>query len=452
MTTSVVEAPAAKIGVRTASRATIAEVLLVLVLAATAIVVLYQQAQRQSFSVDESRWIATSRYFWITFVDRDVLGPAWQPNYIVLTHPPVARYIIGAGLALQGWSPDDLNGRYDTDRSRDFNRRAGNIPSRELLNDARNVVLLFAVVATLLLYPIGRSVGGALGWGLAGPLSGVTAVVLALAHPLLATVWTRALAESVLAFFCLLAIWFAIHLARASGGSRTRFGWALGLGLSVGLATATKLSGSLVAAGLVLYVAARQALRLWQERRLVGLGPWIDAGLAAVLFFVVVNPLLYPNPAWRSVLLFEHRRDEMEQQALGTPRLAIPNDVTVRAAMMYRRTFLDWGTFEARFGLPLDAPLAAIGLGVVAFVTWRAIRRRESLGPPTLLLCWTAAVYVVSTVNFGFDSSHYVAPLATVAVLLQAVALAALVTLAVRLVRRPSRTAARDLSDAPTAA
>ena len=187
----------------------------------------------------------------------------------------------------------------------------------------------------------------------------------------------------------------------------------------------------------MLYVTARQALRLWHERSLAGLGPWIDAGLAAALVFVAVNPLLYPNPAWRSVMLFEHRRDEMEQQALGTPRLAIPNDVSVRATMMYRRTFEDWGTFDARAGLPLDGPLAALGLGVVAFATWRSIRRREALGPPALLLCWTLAVYVVSTVNFGFDSSHYVAPPATVAVLLQAVALAGLVTAVVRLVRRP---------------
>src|SRR5215211_5054954 len=102
-------------------RAMIAEILLVLAIAVLATVVLRQQALRQVFSVDESRWIASSRYFWITFVDRDVLGPDWEPNYIVLTHPPVARYIIGFGLALQGWSPDDLNGRYDTDRSREFN-------------------------------------------------------------------------------------------------------------------------------------------------------------------------------------------------------------------------------------------------------------------------------------------------------------------------------------------
>ena len=412
-------------------RGTIAEGVLVAVLALCAVVVLYQQAQRQSFSVDESRWIATSRYFWITFVDRDVFGPAWQPNYLVLTHPPVARYIIGFGLSLQGWSPDELNGRYDTDRSRDFNRRAGNIPSRELIDAARRVVLLFAVGATMLLYPIGRS--------LAGPGAGAAAVILALVHPLLATLWTRALAESVLAFFCLLVFWLAIRVAALAAGQRSRFAWSIGLGVSVGLATATKLSGALAGVGLVLFVLVRQAARWWTERTWSGIGSWTDAGMAAVLTFVLVNPLLYPNPVMRTVMLFEHRREEMQQQALGTPRLAIPDDLSVRAEVMVRRTFLDWGTFQERFGVPLDALLAVVGLGATLVATWRSIRQRVPLGPSTLLLCWTLAVYGVSTVNFGFDSSHYIAPPATVAVLLQAVALAMLATGAARLLERLRR-------------
>jgi hypothetical protein len=409
-------------------RATIAEAILVVALAVSAVVVLYQQALRQPFSVDESRWIATSRYFWITFVERDLLGPAWQPGYIVLTHPPVARYVIGLGLALQGWSPDELNGRYDTDRSRDFNRRAGNIPTRELLNDARKVVLLFAVGATMLLYPIGRS--------LAGPVAGAAAVVLALAHPLLSTLWTRALAESVLAFFCLLAFWLATRLIDLTQANRRRFVWAAGLGASVGLATATKLSGALAGVGLALYVLLDRAVAWWRDRTLTGLGPWLDAGLVAMLVFILVNPLLYPNPAVRTVMLFEHRRDEMEQQAIGTPRLAIPHDVGVRAATMVRRTFRDWGTFETRLGLPLDAPLAGLGLAATLLATWRSIRRHQPLGPPTLLLCWTVAVYAVSTVNLGFDSSHYFAPPATVAVLLQAFALGTVVTAVARLAQR----------------
>jgi hypothetical protein len=411
-----------------ARRGTIAEVVLVLALALSTVVVLHRQALRQPFSIDESRWIATSRYFWITFIDRDLLGPAWQPGYIVLTHPPVARYIIGFGLWLQGWSPEDLNGRYDTDRSRDFNRRAGNIPSRELLDAARRVVLVFAVGATLLLYPIGRS--------LAGPVAGAAAVVLALANPLLATLWTRALAESVLAFFCLLVFWLATRVAVLAEAKRPRFLWPLSLGISAGLGTATKLSGALVGVGLVLFVLLRLVARWWTHRTWTGIGPWTDAGMAAVLTFVLVNPLLYPNPAIRTLMLFEHRRDEMEQQALGTPRLAIPDDLRVRSAMMFRRTFLDWGTFDERFGAPIDAPLAAVGLGATLVATWRSVRRRVPPGPPTLLLCWTLAVYVVSTVNLGFDSSHYFAPPLMVAVLLEAVALATLALGAVRIARR----------------
>jgi hypothetical protein len=103
--------------------------------------------------------------------------------------------------------------------------------------------------------------------------------------------------------------------------------------------------------------------------------------------------------------------------------------------MMVRRTFHDWGTFEVRLGLPLDAPLAGLGLAATLLATWRSIRRRQPLGPPTLLLCWTVAVYGVSTVNLGFDSSHYFAPPATVAVLLQAFALGTVVAVAWRLAR-----------------
>src|SRR5687767_13206333 len=76
-------------------RTRVAEAVLVIALAITTILALRHLALTQRFTVDESRWIATSRYFWITFLDRDLFGDAWRPNYIVLTHPPVARYVVG---------------------------------------------------------------------------------------------------------------------------------------------------------------------------------------------------------------------------------------------------------------------------------------------------------------------------------------------------------------------
>ena len=409
-------------------RGLVTEAALVLMLAIVAVIVLMEQGERQQFSVDESRWISTSRYYWITFVDRDLFGPAWEPNYIVLTHPPVARYVIGLGLSLQGWQPEELNGRYDTDRSRDYNRRAGNIPTEELLYDARRVVLFFAVGATLLLYPIGRA--------LAGPLAGGARVLVVLAHPLLATVWTRALAESVLAFLTLLGFWLAIQVAARSERQRAHFLWSVALGVSVGLATATKLTGALLAFGLVLFVALRQAAHWSIDRTWRGVGSWIDAALTAVLAFVFVNPLLYPHPVLRTLMLFEHRLEEMEYQALGTPRQAVPEDLLVRAEIVYRRTFVEFGIFDSWLGLPLDAPLAALGFGIAAFAVWRALRRRETPGPMALLACWTISVYGISTANLGFDSSHYFAPTALVGVVLQAVALATLLAALWGLVQR----------------
>src|SRR5256885_17149833 len=90
------------------------EIGLALTVALFAVVVLRGPAANQRFTIDESRWIATSRYFWITFIQPDLFGPAWQPSYVVLTQPPVARYLIGFGLWLQGWPADQLNGRSDS--------------------------------------------------------------------------------------------------------------------------------------------------------------------------------------------------------------------------------------------------------------------------------------------------------------------------------------------------
>ena len=66
-----------------AARPLLREGAILVLVAVAALLVLRGPSVDQAFSVDESRWIATSRYFWITFVDRDLFGPAWQPNWSV---------------------------------------------------------------------------------------------------------------------------------------------------------------------------------------------------------------------------------------------------------------------------------------------------------------------------------------------------------------------------------
>lgn len=403
------------------------ELALLLVVAVAAVLVLRGPSFRQGFTVDESRWIATSNYFWITFVERDLFGPYWQPNYLVYTHPPVARYIIGFGLWLQGWTPDQLNGRYDSLQSRAFNERAGNIPELDLLWAARRVTFVFAIASVLLVYGIARTLGG---W-----LAGLAAAGLALVNPLLSTLWTRALAESIVATFTLLTLLLALRIMPRVG-ALGRWSWLpVTVGVALALAAATKLNGGIGALGMALYAGIQQAQALVLSHRTRGFRSWVDVALAAIIVFFAVNPLLYRNPYERALGLIEHRLDEMQFQQTVFSHQAVPDALDARVERVARRTFGDYATPPGPLPSSPDAPLMVLGIGVLA---WRAAAelRRHLPGPALLFLCWLAASYGVITVNLGFDSSHYFAPLLSLNVVVLGVAAAALVNWGGGLVRR----------------
>jgi hypothetical protein len=388
--------------------------LLVLVLIAS-VLALRGPAAEQEFSVDESRWIATSRYFWITFVDHDLFGEEWQPNYIVYTHPPVARYIIGFGLWLQGWDPDSLNGRYDSLEGRLYNVRQGNIPSETLLQAARRVTLAFAIVSVALIYASARQLGGI--------LAGLAAVALTLVNPLLTTVWTRALAESIVAAFGLLALAIAVPIL-PNVANLGRWAWTpLVIGAGLALSAASKLSGGLEALGLGVFALVQQGLAVWETHRTRGFRAWVDVTLMALVLFVAVNPLLYVMPVQRAINLVQHRHDEMEFQRSIFKGQAVPDEVGARIERVGRRAFDDYATPGGPSPISPDVVLVPLGMLVLG---WRSVQelRRRVPGPAFLILCWIVLTYVVITPNLGFDSSHYFAPLVTANVIAGGVALA----------------------------
>jgi 4-amino-4-deoxy-L-arabinose transferase-like glycosyltransferase len=380
------------------------EVGLLLLVTIAAALVLRGPMAAQRFSIDESRWISTSRYFWITFVQHDVLGPAWQPNYIVLTHPPVARYVIGFGLWLQGWKPDQLNGRYDSLQSSAYNGRAGNIPSAKLLAAARATVFPFAVGAMALIYVVGRVLGGR--------LAGLAAAGLALVNPLLTTIWTRALAESTLAFFSLLALALALISLPRLRSVQPKPWFPTAIGLSLALAAATKLSGGIAALGFGGFALVQQGSALARTRRTAGFRAWIDLGLAASIVFIVVNPLLYPSPVGRTLLLIQQRREEMEFQQDVFEGLAVPGGLDSRVARAGYRVFVTYATRPGPLSVSPDVLLASVGFAVLVVSAVRDLRRGQANGPLIFLL-WALAFYAVIIANLGFDSAHYYAPLVT---------------------------------------
>lgn len=422
------------------ARPTLREIAIVALVAVAAVLVLRGPSVSQGFTIDESRWISTSRYFWITFVDRDLFGPAWQPNYLVYTHPPVARYVIGFGLWLQGWSPDQLNGRYDSLQSRAYNERAGNIPDLDLLWAARRVTFVFAVAAVVLVYVVARS--------LSGPLAGLAAVAFVLVNPLLTTVWTRALAESIVATFGLLALAVALRVMPSVGSPSFRVWLPLVAGAALALAAATKLNGALGALGLGAFATVQQLQALLRTRRTSGLRSWIDVGLAALVLFVIVNPLLYVMPAERIIGLVQHRQDEMEFQRSVFSDQAVPDDLQVRMTRVAWRAFDTYATPPGPLPVSVDAVLVPVGIAVLA---WRSVAelRRQRSGPALLFLCWLGASYAVVTPNLGFDSSHYFAPLVALNALTMGVAVETAIGLIAQLPRRfrEGRRRGRDQPD-----
>jgi Dolichyl-phosphate-mannose-protein mannosyltransferase len=378
-------------------------------------IILYRPATQQSFTVDESRWIATSRYFWTTFIERDVVGPAWQPNYLVLTQPPVGRYLIGFGLWLQGWTPEQLNGRYAADRSYQTNVAAGNLPGPALLMAARRVSFVLAVGSALLIYGVARE--------MAGPVAGLTAFGLTVFNPLLSTLWTRALGEAPLAFFSLLALLLALKaVSRLSG---PRVGPAVGAGVALGLATATKLSGILCGIGFAAFAALRELVTWYRLRRVPHVLPWLYLGVVAVSVFIFANPLLYPDPVTRSAMLFWYRRDEMQQQRLYAPTRAAPDTLGGRAQVTAQRVFGTYASGRGSLPVPVlaDSILFVAGLALLLVSVSREAAARR-LGRATLFLCWLVAAYVVVVVNLGVDSSHYYVQLITGNIVVEALAVA----------------------------
>jgi 4-amino-4-deoxy-L-arabinose transferase-like glycosyltransferase len=250
----------------------------------------------------------------------------------------------------------------------------------------------------------------AAGRRLAGRLAGLGAVLLALANPLLTTLWTRALAESILAFFSLLALTIALWVLPRLPYARVRPWLPIGLGASLALAASTKLSGGIAAIGLAGFALIQQALALARTGRTAGFRSWLDAGLVAMVVFVAVNPLLYPSPVPRTLAMIEHRFDEMEAQQDLFESQAVPDGLGNRASRLARRVFVTNATPPGPLPFSPDAILVSVGLAALVVSAVRDLRAGRA-GPALLFLWWIASFYAVVTASLGFDSAHYYAPL-----------------------------------------
>lgn len=236
---------------------------------------------------------------------------------------------------------------------------------------ARLLSVAFDCGTVLLVYALAASLAGAW-WGvLAAFLVAISPIHVQLAHYF--TV------DTVLAFWTALAAWMALRLA-ATG----RFRWALALGVTAGLAMATKLIGAL----LLLFVA------LALMARLVGFGRWtwraawravgwtFAATGVALAAFVVADPYAVID-AWA----FWGEAANQALMARGDPRF--PYTLQFYYTLPY--VYPLWQNLTRGWGL---------GAGLLAWggLVWGTIRTAIRFGRPDrwgVLAAWALAFFAV---------------------------------------------------------
>jgi hypothetical protein len=363
------------------------------------------------FHPDESAKIATSRYFGYLFLEGDLDHEAWAGGYFSLTTPPGFRYVLGAGLWLQGHDLGTLNQPYHFSETVEQNRREGRVPTEAVLMDARRVAVLFGAGTVALLYVVGVQLGA--------PPAGAVAALLAGASPYLREHFARALAESTFSFFLLAALalclaTFRRPAARFGPGTDILAGSALGLAVASKLTAILSLPALMLAcAGAALGAHARGERDAWWWPLKWG----CVAGLTCWGLFVALYPFLWPDPPARTLALLRFRDAEMRHQQNALPQSAV-RDPGDRLELVLGHALVNRTWAQSTLGVPLDVPLAALGLatlGAAACRDWRAARH---LGPAALLLLWLLSYVAGTAWGYGLDWARYTVPLFLLAALL----------------------------------
>jgi hypothetical protein len=287
------------------------------------------KAQTAPFHIDEAHKIAETYYYHLFFVDHDVANPAWHEDFYARMNPPVAKYIMGANLALHREAVLDLSLQQKFEQFWKTPQYLREQIPRSLLLHARSVSVVFAALTLVLLYLIGRLLGS--------PLVGILGALLLACHPIFRYHATIALTDSILTFFMTAMVPATVmtvdlllskDVAAPATTLRSRRGGRMvacvALTAVIGAAAAgTKLNGVLAAvffavsmfAGLLLEPARSQGARR----------PWLAAKMAAVtaaslglalILFVGINPYLYNAPVSRLLSTLRVQGDWMLKQAL----------------------------------------------------------------------------------------------------------------------------------------
>ncbi|MGW8224915.1 MAG: hypothetical protein ACWGOY_04240 [Anaerolineales bacterium] len=234
---------------------------------------------------------------------------------------PLTRYLVGIGLTIAGIHAPMVD--WDWGASWQENKTSGALPDPTLLLVGRMVVACFFPLSLLLLYLIGLK--------LDGRMLGISILLIYSLNPLVLLHTRRVMAEGVLLFTILLALYALLH------GDRYPFlaGLAVSLAVNAKHSAALVLPAGLLAVGWLSYPVERKFYN--------GIKNVILFSFGFGLLILMLNPFLWGSPFAAAQEAAHLRQDLVERQMADFTRIApsqVLDSYSQRAAMIIAQLYV----------------------------------------------------------------------------------------------------------------
>lgn len=361
-----------------------------------------------AFHIDESHWIGTS-YMYESFMRGRFWSDTWKESHETITNPPVPRYVIGFGRSLGGYRRSEINRIWQYDQDYAYNVSRGAMPSDGLLWWSRFPMAILAVVSTLLAFWFVRKI--------AGRAAAYIWILWATANGYLLLHTRRAMAESPILFFVMLASAFTyLATERLTRDGKRRPDWQTWLdvgaaGTSIGLAGASKLNGLalLVVPFFCMAVALYRRHESGRSRltQFVALSVVVTA--LTFVAFLGSYPYLWPDLLGRTTRLFTNRVGEMRLQAAAFPdqRVGAWNQ---RFAIVSNRVLNDYAAFPIRGAIYVNGGLVVLGTLVALLAARDYLLRRGKDSAALVFLATATAASVPALLTIVEWDRYYLFP------------------------------------------
>jgi hypothetical protein len=358
------------------------------------------------YHVDESYWVSVSvQAFRTAFIERDLDHQFWF-DYLMKfgsPHPQIGKYIIGAGAYLAGYHDVPLL-PYDFGQDLAWNKAHGRVLPPEIVGAARLSVALTGALCGAFLYWLGVQV--------AGPVTGILAVVLFIATPAVWNLARLAMLDIPALMFGLLALNLGIRAVTAlRTGSANAGAWIAACGAACGAAVGAKLNALLIPGICILAMCLTGVAHPNQSDRYNLISGVVSLLLWTWVVFFLSNPMLYPHP----VAGIQHMLD-MSRIAASGEFAPLP---TLASRISAVWTSLGDGGGIGSGGLPGSRLWLIIG---AIFLARAFLQRRQEarFSALSVIALWGGISFVGITLWIPQNVDRYYLPLAPIAALLQA--------------------------------